>query len=504
MEEALAVLPPPSYVLETVTSQVQEQKVLLKEAQGQEEKLAGLEAVATRVKDFSHQQEGRAVHRLVLSAKERLARVLQRVSQRGTVLEEARKCAKQFQESWQLLLDWLEEAESTLEATSSTAKSPEEIKAHLAEQKEFQKGLRAKRPVYEATLRRGRLLREKAQLPEDTQALEEMLGELKERWEALGSQAAERQQKLEEALLFSGRFPDALQTLLDWLYRAEPQLAEETPVAGDRDLVRALMDKHKVFQKELGQRASCVRTLRRSVRDLTWGGQAGDSQWLPHQMEELGHHWELVCQLSLSKQARLEAALQQAEEFDRLVHSLLGRLSEAEKRIKGGATPAEAEAVQERQSQLKEVRQSLQCHQLELDCVTSLGEEILSTCHPDAVIPIKSWLTVTKSRFQEVESWAQRQEERLRGQAASLAAEREEVARLMDWMRAAEEALGLREQEPLPEDAQQLQELASQHAVFMDQLSQKQPDVEKVTKSSKCRLPSDPLGPAPRRFPSRE
>ncbi|KAL8181397.1 UNVERIFIED_CONTAM: hypothetical protein K2H54_000953 [Gekko kuhli] len=378
----------------------------------------------------------------------------------------------------------------------------------LAQAREFQKGLRTKRPVYEATLRSGRLLREKALLPEDVQALDEMLGQLKERWEAVCSQAAERQHKLEEALLFSGRFPDALQTLMDWLYQAEPQLAEETPVAGDRDVVGALMDKHKVFQKELGQRASCVRALRRSVRDLTRGSRVGDSQWLHNQVEELGHRWELVCQLSVSKQARLEAALQQAEEFDRLVRSLLGGLSEAEKRIKGGVVPAEATAVQECQSRLKEVRQSLQCHQLELDCVASLGEEILSACHADSAATIRSWLTVTRSRFQEVESWAQQQEERLRAQAAALATEQEEAAQLVDWIAAAEESLSLREQEPLPEDAEQLQELASQHAVFMEQLSQKQPEVEKVSKSSKCRLPgsSGPLlgpGPTPRRLPSR-
>lgn len=46
--------------------------------------------------------------------------------------------------------------------------------------------------------------------------------------------------------------------------------------------------------------------------------------------------------------------------------------------------------------------QSLQCQQLELECITSLGEEILSTCHPDSIITIKSWVTVAKSRFQEV------------------------------------------------------------------------------------------------------
>lgn len=56
----------------------------------------------------------------------------------------------------------------------------------------FQKVLRSKRPVYEATLRSGRALREGARLPEDLQPLEELLGELKERWDALCGRAAER------------------------------------------------------------------------------------------------------------------------------------------------------------------------------------------------------------------------------------------------------------------------------------------------------------------------
>lgn len=50
----------------------------------------------------------------------------------------------------------------------------------------------------------------------------------------------------------------------------------------------------------------------------------------------------------------------------------------------------------------QELSESLQCQQLELECLTSLGEEILSTCHPDSVTTIKSWVTVAKSRLQEV------------------------------------------------------------------------------------------------------
>lgn len=64
------------------------------------------------------------------------------------------------------------------------------------------------------------------------------------------------------------------------------------------------------FQKELGKRAGCIRTLKRSVRDLTRSSMA-DAHWLQEQMDELGGRWEAVCKLSVSKQERLEAALQQ-------------------------------------------------------------------------------------------------------------------------------------------------------------------------------------------------
>ncbi|KAM9302614.1 microtubule-actin cross-linking factor 1, isoforms 6/7-like [Morus bassanus] len=400
-EELLGSPAPPSFILDTVTTQIQEHKALVKEANAHGEKLSGLEAVASRLKDFSRKQDGAVIQNLVLTARERLGKVLQRMSERGAALEEARKRTKQFSESRRLLLDWMDEVEQSVEVPQDTATSQEEIKCQLAEHKAFQKVLRLKRPVYEATLRSGRALRERARLPEDLQPLEELLGELKERWDALCSRAVERQHKLEENLLFSGKFTDALQALMDWLYRAEPQLSEDVPVGGDRDLVSDLMDKHKVFQKELGKRASCIKMLKRSVRDLTRGSSSVDSQWLQKQMEELSTRWDLVCKLSVSKQARLEAALRQAEEFHTLVHSFLGRLSESEKTLKYGVFPEEELAVQECQNQLQELMKSLQCQQLELECITSLGEEILSTCHPDSVITIKSWVTVVKSRFQE-------------------------------------------------------------------------------------------------------
>lgn len=59
-------------------------------------------------------------------------------------------------------------------------------------------------------------------------------------------------------MLFSGQFAEALQALVDWLYRVEPQLAEDLPVHGDLDLVSNLMDSHKVPLFVLAQKPACA------------------------------------------------------------------------------------------------------------------------------------------------------------------------------------------------------------------------------------------------------
>lgn len=44
----------------------------------------------------------------------------------------------------------------------------------------------------------------------------------------------------------------------------------------------------------------------------------------------------------------------------------------------------------------------LQAQGVELEKVQCLGEEILASCHPDSIITLKSWISVTKTRYDEV------------------------------------------------------------------------------------------------------
>ena len=56
-----------------------------------------------------------------------------------------------------------------------------------------------------------------------------------------------RQNKLDEALLSSGRVSDAVQSLHEWLQKAEAYLSEDQPILGDLDTVTILCEQHKVM-----------------------------------------------------------------------------------------------------------------------------------------------------------------------------------------------------------------------------------------------------------------
>ncbi|KAM4735914.1 microtubule-actin cross-linking factor 1, isoforms 6/7 isoform 2-T2 [Anableps anableps] len=483
-EESIKDLPAPSFILDTISTQLQEHKILLNEVNGYNEKKTSVENTGYRLTELSRKEDCDVIHNLIMTVQDRYKKLLHRTSERGRMLEDVRKHIKQFIESWHLLVDWMTEVEQTLDTHKEIGASHEEIKQQLVEQKEFQKLLRSKRPIYDATLKSGRSLHERAQSSHDRQHLENLLAELKDTWDTISGKSIERQHKLEEALLFSGRFTDALHALSDWLYRAEPHLAEDVPVGGDKDMVTNLIDKHKAFQKELGKRAGCIRTLKRSVRDLTRSSTA-DAHWLQEQMEELEGRWDAVCKLSVSKQDRLEAALQQAEKFDGLVHSFMERLTEAERVLKYGVIPEEEDSLLSFQKQHEESLRGLHAQAVELENIQNLGEEILASCHPDSIITLKSWISVTKTRYEEVQTWAQQQGQKIQASLAGLEAEKEEVQRLLDWISSAEESLILREEEPLSETTEQNQELIEQHMLFMGEMKKKFPEIEHATKFCK-------------------
>ncbi|XP_008570411.1 PREDICTED: LOW QUALITY PROTEIN: dystonin [Galeopterus variegatus] len=490
-EQTLNIASRPSLILDTVLFQIDEHKVFANEVNSHREQIIELDKTGTHLKYFSQKQDVVLIKNLLISVQSRWEKVVQRLVERGRSLDDARKRAKQFHEAWSKLMEWLEESEKSLDSELEIANDPDKIKTQLAQHKEFQKSLGAKHSVYDTTNRTGRSLKEKTSLADDNLKLDDMLSELRDKWDTICGKSVERQNKLEEALLFSGQFTDALQALIDWLYRVEPQLAEDQPVHGDIDLVMNLIDNHKVFQKELGKRTSSVQALKRSARELIEGSR-DDSSWVKVQMQELSTRWETVCALSVSKQTRLEAALRQAEEFHSVVHALLEWLAEAEQTLRfHGVLPDDEDALRTLIDQHKEFMKKLEEKRAELNKATSMGDGVLAICHPDSITTIKHWITIIRARFEEVLAWAKQHQQRLASALAGLIAKQELLEALLAWLQWAETTLSDKDKEVIPQEIEEVKALIAEHQTFMEEMTRKQPDVDKVTKTYKRRA-ADP------------
>uniref|UniRef100_A0A672SPZ7 Dystonin n=1 Tax=Sinocyclocheilus grahami TaxID=75366 RepID=A0A672SPZ7_SINGR len=437
-EQTLAMASPASLILETIMFQIDEHKVFVTEVNSHRDQIIELDKTGTHLKYFSQKQDVVLIRNLLLSVQGRWEKVVQRSVERGRLLDDARKRAKQFHESWNKLMEWLEESERALDSELEIANDPDKIKTQLTQHKEFQKALGSKHSVYDTTSRTGRALKDKTSLLDDNQKLDDMLSELRDKWDTVCGKSVERQNKLEEALLFSGQFTDALQALIDWLYKVEPQLAEDQPVHGDIDLVLNLIDSHK--------QTDATTVKRRS-----------------------------------------------AEEFHSTVHILLEWLAEAEQSLRfHGALPDDEEALRALIEQHKEFMKKLEEKRQALNKATSLGEAVLSICHPDSITTIKHWNTIIKARFEEVTAWARQHQQRLSSALAELLATQELLENLLNWLQWAETTLGEKDKDPLPQELEEVKTLIAEHQAFMEEMTRKQPDVDKITKTHKRKATADP------------
>ncbi|XP_073668846.1 microtubule-actin cross-linking factor 1, isoforms 1/2/3/4/5 isoform X10 [Paramisgurnus dabryanus] len=498
-EQTLNMAQAPSLILDTVLFQIDEHKVFVNEVNTHRDQVLALEKAGSQLRFASLKQDVVLIKNLLLSVQARWDKLIQRSLERGRHLDEARKRAKQFHEAWRKLTDWLEEAESRLDSELEISNEPDKIKVQLAKHKEFQKSLGSKQPVYDTTVRSGKAMRDKATLSDDTQKLDHLLGEVRDKWDTVCGKSVERQHKLEEALLFSGQFAEALQALVDWLYRVEPQLAEDQPVHGDLDLVSNLMDSHKAFQKELGKRTSSVQALKRSARELMDTGR-DDTAWVKVQVQELSNRWETVCALSVSKQTRLQQALKQAEEFRTAVQMLLEWLSEAEQTLRfRGVLPEEVETLQALLHTHRDFMQTVEEKRVDVNKAAGMGEAILAVCHPDCITTIKHWITIIRARFEEVLTWTKQHEQRLETALSELHNNATLLEELLSWLQWAETTLVQRDTESLPQDIAQLKTLITEHQMFMEEMTRKQPDVDKVTKTYKRKPAEHPSSLSERR-----
>ncbi|KAJ8398033.1 hypothetical protein AAFF_G00431100 [Aldrovandia affinis] len=490
-EQTLNMAPPPSLILDTVLLQIEQHKVFVSEVNSHREQVVVLEKVGSQLRSASLEQDEVLISNLLLRVHSRWNQLAKSSLDREQHLEEACSSAKKFQDSCGELWSWLVETENILDLELRVTNEPDEINQELAKHEELRKCLCSKLPLYYATVRSARCMRDKATLPTDTHKLLSLLEELPDKWDSVCAKSMERQQHLEEMVLYSGQCEEALQLMLDWLCWAETQLHEDQPINGDLDLVSHLLESHQAFQRELSRRTGSVQALKQAAAELVGAGP-GQAGWVGVLVQELSLRLDRVCGLSVTKQTRLQQALKQGEQFRNAVQQLLVWLSGAGQARFRGTQPEEAETLQAVLHAHEGLMEALEEKREEVMKVCALGEAILSSCHPDSITVIRQRVTALQTRYREVLVWAEQHKQALESSLAEMLNNSILLEELLSWLLWAESTQMQREALPFPHDSLQIKTLIIEHQVFMEEMGQKQTDIDRLTKTCQ-RKPTETL-----------
>ncbi|KAG8192780.1 hypothetical protein JTE90_019099 [Oedothorax gibbosus] len=504
-EKFLTNLKPVSRVMDVVLEQIEDHKAFQKEVSAHREVMLNLDKKGTHLKYFSQKQDVILIKNLLISVQHRWERVVSKAAERTRGLDHGYKEAKEFHDAWSDLSRWLDDAAKQLEVLTHVGNDPEKIKQMLAKHKEFQRALGSKQPFFDGTMKLGRNLKEKCP-KSDVSTLQDMMDELKNKWNNVCAKSVDKQRKLEEALLFSGQFKDAVQALIDWLEKSKKALSENQLLHGDLDTVMALVDQHKTFQDELKSRANNLESVRRTARDLLETANDSDADHIRTQLTQLDRMWIEVANLAEDKDRRLAEALHEAERLHKAVHMLLEWLSDAEMKLRySGPLPDDEETTKQQIADHQNFMMEMKEQEINKDATIAHAQEILKKCHPDGVSVIRHWVTIIQSRWEEVALWAKQRDQRLAEHLRSLRDILDLLEELLNWLIGAENTLTTLEAEPLPDDIPVLERLIVDHQGFMDDMTKRQPDVDRVTKAFQSkRQPSQQQGPPAKDAKGRE
>ncbi|XP_041673961.1 microtubule-actin cross-linking factor 1 isoform X24 [Drosophila eugracilis] len=481
-EKLLSNAEPVSRVLETIQAQMEEHKVLQKDVSTHREAMLLLDKKGTHLKYFSQKQDVILIKNLLVSVQHRWERVVSKAAERTRALDHGYKEAREFNDAWSGMMQYLQETEQVLdqiieEATAS--KEPQKIKKYIGKLKETHRQLGAKQSVYDGTMRTGKNLLERAPKG-DRPVLDKMLLELKEQWTRVWSKSIDRQRKLEEALLLSGQFSDALGELLDWLKKAKSRLNENGPVHGDLETVQGLCEHHKHIEQDLQKRAAQMQGVLKTGRDLE---RSGNNPEVGRQLDEMQSIWEEVKSAVAKRGERLQVALVDAEKLNARVQALFDWLDHAEHKLRYAKNAPDDEKVSREMMDIHmEFMKDLRVREREKTETFEYAEDIINKAYPDAIPIIKNWLSIIQQRWEEVRQWAINRESKLEQHLQSLKDLDDTIEELLAWLSGLEGTLLNLKHEQLPDEIPPVEKLIEDHKEFMENTARRQNEVDRACK----------------------
>lgn len=454
----------------------------------QREHILELDRLGTYLKYYSQKQDAILIKNLLISIQNRWEKIVSKSSNRTRDLERGYQEVKAFYDQWNNLNEWLDSKLDILTHDQSIhlGNNSIKIKQQITKHADFHRMINGHQLTYDKTIKNGRKLYEKCDHDsKDRVCIQEMLLEIKNKWKILCIQSVERQKKLEEALLCSGQFHDALNSLTEWLRKVKPTLNKNESLYGDLDNVMALIEDNQQFQKQLQIKGEQVFLINKAASEMIQTNENDeDFNFLNNKLNEMNNLWDDVEELSKDRTKRLDDSLKLASEFNHSARSCLEWLKNTELIIKQDWKKFDENEIPILIKNHEEFVKYLDENRPMIEQCLNLGNNLLENCIPEAVINLKHLITLIQNKSDEIFKLSDEKLNCLNEAFENFKKYDNLLNELLIWLQGAEATLKALDQKPLSNKSEIIDQLIKDHNDFQNELQQRQIKIDTILKNT--------------------
>ncbi|VDK41941.1 unnamed protein product [Anisakis simplex] len=485
-DRKLNTLEPISRMPDVLEKQVTAHAEFISEVALHRELMNEMNNVGTRLQYQCEKKDAIPIKNFLVTAKHRFDKIASRSSDRRKQLDDIFQLARSFFDMHAQLSDWIESSKKWLEEQSVQTTFSERMRDDLDHHKDFQREFAGRQPMFDTTYRRGKSLIEHASKNEAA-TITKLNERLREQWTELCHLSVEKQRKIEDALLACGQFDEALSSLREWLEKELPSLeeSENEPVHGDLDTVNQLIEKHQLLLNGIESQRASLESVRQHADQMLNGNENENEtvSGLREKLDSLNADWEKLESLAKKRDERLKEALSDAESFTRDAHNLLEKLPriEARLRTKGKSEEIKKEVL-EQMDNVVQLRKELDDEEPRLKSILEAGELIHAKCVPHAKQPVRCWLKILQTRWDEISQAIDSKHDELQKQLTGLYEQDKLIDEMMKFVSSKSAVLKQYNEEELPDDLGLIESLINDHEKFESTLRERQTDIDIASK----------------------
>lgn len=385
LENEVDTLTSPGREVKVVRNQLDTATELLRKIEDVAKKISEAETSGDAIIEKGFVSRPSDIHEPLDGVKRKRSRLESRTKDYLEALQRALKLLIQFYENYDVALTEISQIDYDLKKIKSVGSEAQQIRL---QQQEFQQ---FKRQVVDPMDRKidelndlGKDLIRSAQETVSTAALEGDLEKLVEKWSEIKSRVAERDRKLDQALLQTGKFQDALQGLLRWLEDSEELIRNQKSPSIDYKVAKAQLQEQKFLMKMIGDNENSILSLVHLGEEVAKGCEPNEKTNIQLQLKDLTNRFDHLKNKANDRTKLLENAVDVAKLLQDQLAPLTTFLDRSERTLKNLENiPSDEDKIQQSIFEHDRLHKEILSKYPDVTALTALKVSIRKFFEPD-------------------------------------------------------------------------------------------------------------------------